>query len=350
VFVPDAKELAESQLTSQTNLPAQLTPLVGRKQEVEEVCALLRSEETRLLTHTGPGGVGKTRLGIRVAEELAGEFADGVCFVSLAPIREPDLVVPTIARTLGLRELGERPLSERLGELLKERELLLFLDNFEQVVEAAPPVAELLAVCPRLKVLATSREVLHLSCERVFPVPPLGLPDVEQLPEDIRTLSEYGAVAFFVERAKLAKPDFRLTEEYAPVVAEICVRLDGMPLAIELAATRIRLLSPRAILERLRQRLRLLKGGPRDAPVRQKTLRDAIGWSYDLLGVEERLLFGRRSVFAGGCTLEAAEAVCDPGKTLRRRCSTFWRRSWTRASCTGRRRRTARGASGCWRW
>ena len=148
MFVPDTREPDESQLAYQTNLPAQLTPLVGRKQEVEEVCALLRSEQTRLLTLTGPGGVGKTRLGIRVAEELAGEFADGVCFVSLAPVRKPDLVLSSIARTLGLRELGEKPLSERLGEHLKERELLLFLDNFEQVVEAAPPVAELLAVCP----------------------------------------------------------------------------------------------------------------------------------------------------------------------------------------------------------
>jgi predicted ATPase len=246
-----------------------------------------------------------------VAEELADEFADGVSFDSLAPIREPDLVIPTIARTLGLRELGERPLSERLGELLKDRELLLLLDNFEQVVEAAPRVAELLAVCPRLKVLATSREMLHLSCEWVFPVSPLALPDVEQLPEDIRALSEYEAVAFFVQRARMAKPD---TEENAPVVAEICARLDGMPLAIELAAASLKLISPRKILERLRRRLRLLKGGPRDAPVRQKTLRDAIGWSYDLLGAEERLLFGRLSVFAGGYTLEAAEAVCDPGE------------------------------------
>jgi predicted ATPase len=183
VFDPGTKEPDESQLASQTDLPAQLSPLVGREQELEEACALLRSEQTRLLTLTGPGGVGKTRLGIRVAEELADEFADGVCFDSLAPIREPELVIPTIARTLGLRELGEEPLSERLGEHLKEKELLLVLDNFEQVVQAAPQVAELLAVCPRLKVLTTSREVLHLSCERVFAVPPLGLPDVEQLPE-----------------------------------------------------------------------------------------------------------------------------------------------------------------------
>ena len=226
MFVPGAKEPDEAHRASQTNLPAQLTPLIGREQEVEEACALLRSEETRLLTLTGPGGVGKTRLGIRVADELADGFADGVCFDSLAPIREPELVIPTIARTLGLRELGETPLSERMGALLKERELLLLLDNFEQVVEAATRVAELLAVCPRLKVLATSREVLHLSCERVFPVPPLGLPDVERLPEDILALSEYGAVAFFVQRARMAKPDFRLTEENAPVVAEICVRLD----------------------------------------------------------------------------------------------------------------------------
>ena len=244
MFDPGTKEPDESQLASQTDLPAQLTPLVGREQELEEACALLRSEQTRLLTLTGPGGVGKTRLGIRVAEELADEFSDGVCFDSVAPIREPELVIPTIARTLGLRELGEEPLSERLGEHLKEKELLLVLDNFEQVVQGAPQVAELLAVCPRLKVLTTSREVLHLSCERVFAVPPLGLPDVEQLPTDIRALSEYGAVAFFVQRARMAKPEFRLTEENAPVVAEICVRLDGMPLAIELAAARLKLPSP----------------------------------------------------------------------------------------------------------
>jgi predicted ATPase len=315
VFVPGAIDPDESQLASQTDLPAQLTPLVGRKQELEEVCALLRSEQTRLVTLSGPGGVGKTRLGIRVAEELAGEFADGVCFVPLTPVRKADLVLSSIARTLGLRELGEEPLSERLGEHLKDREMLLFVDNFEQVVDAGPQVADLLALCPHLKVLVTSREVLHLSCERVFPVPPLGLPDPKRLVEDSQIFSEYEAIAFFVERAQAFKPDFRLTEENAPVVAEICVRLDGLPLGIQLAAARLKLISPRAILERLRRRLRLLKGGPQDAPARQKTLRDAIGWSYELLG-EERLLFGRLSVFAGGCTLEAAEAVCDPREEL----------------------------------
>jgi predicted ATPase/DNA-binding CsgD family transcriptional regulator len=316
VFVPGTEEPAEPQRASQTNLPVQLTPLVGRDQELEEACALLRSEETGLLTLTGPGGVGKTRLGMRVAEELAGEFADGVCFVSLAPVWEPDLVIPTIARTLGLRELGETPLSERLAEYLKERELLLLLDNFEQVVEAALRVAELLASCPLLKVLVTSREVLHLSGERVFPVPPLGLPDLERLPKDIQVLSGYEAVAFFVERAKAVKPDFRLGPENAAVVAEICARLDGLPLSIQLAAARTKLLSPRAILERLQRRLRLLKGGTRDAPARQKTLRDAIGWSYGLLGADEQLIFRRLSVFAGGCTVEAAEAVCDPEEDL----------------------------------
>ena len=316
MFVPGAIDPDESQLASQTDLPAQLTPLVGRKQELEEVCALLRSEQTRLVTLSGPGGVGKTRLGIRVAEELAGEFADGVCFVPLTPVRKADLVLSSIARTLGLRELGEEPLSERLGEHLKDREMLLFVDNFEQIVEAGPQVADLLALCPHLKVLVTSREVLHLSCERVFPVPPLGLPDPKRLVEDSQIFSEYEAIAFFVERAQAFKPDFRLTEENAPVVAEICVRLDGLPLGIQLAAARLKLISPRAILERLRRRLRLLKGGPQDAPARQKTLRDAIGWSYELLGEEERLLFGRLSVFAGGCTLEAAEAVCDPREEL----------------------------------
>jgi predicted ATPase/DNA-binding CsgD family transcriptional regulator len=268
------------------------------------------------LTLTGPGGVGKTRLGIRVAEEIADEFAAGVSFVSLAPIREPDLVIPTIARTLGLTELGERPLSERLADLLKEKELLLLLDNFEQVVEIALRVAELLAGCPRLKVLVTSREVLHLSCERVFPVPPLGLPDLKRLPKDIRILSGYEAVAFFVERARAVKPEFLLTEKNASVVAEICARLDGLPLSIQLAAARTRLLSPRAILERLQRRLRLLKGGARDAPARQKTLRDTIEWSYDLLGADEQSIFRRLSVFVGGCTVEAAEAVCEPQEDL----------------------------------
>jgi predicted ATPase len=238
-----------------------------------------------------PGRVGKTRLGIRVAQELAGEFADGACFVSLAPVREPDLVLSTIVRTLGLKELAE-------------------------VVEATPRVAELLASCPYLKVLTTSREELHLSGERVFPVPPLALPDLKRLPEDVQSLSGYEAVAFFVERARAAKPDFRLSAQNAAVVAEICAHLDGLLLGIQLAAARIKLLSSREILDRLRRRLRLLKGGTRDAPARQKTLRDAIDWSYDLLGEEERPLFRRLSVFAGGCTLEAAEAVCDPEEGL----------------------------------
>ena len=235
-------------------------------------------------------------------------------------------MIPTIARTLGLGELGERPLSERLGELLKESELLLLLDNFEQVVEAAPRVAELLAACPRLKILATSREVLNLSCEWLFAVPPSGCRMCEQLPEDIQSLSGYGAVAFFVQRAKMVKPDFRLTEEYAPLVAEICVRLDGMPLAIELAAARLRLISPRAILERLRRRLRLLKGGPRDAPARQKTLRDAIEWSHDLLGAQERLLYGRLRCLRAAARSKRRRRCANRGKSLRRRCSTFWRR------------------------
>jgi predicted ATPase len=251
-----------------------------------------------------------------VAQELAGEFADGACFVSLAPVRGPDLVLSTIVRTLGLKELAESPLSERQAEYLKEWELLLILDNFEQVVEAAPRVAELLASCPYLKVLTTSREVRHLSSERVFPVPPLALPDLKRLPEDVQSLSGYEAVAFFVERARAAKPDFRLSAQNAAVVAEICARLDGLLLGIQLAAARIKLLSSREILDRFRRRLRLLKGGTRDAPARQKTLRDAIDWSYDLLGEEERPLFRRLSVFAGGCTLEAAEAVCDPEEGL----------------------------------
>lgn len=309
--VSESEERARSHRVFGADIPMQPTPLIGREREIEEACALLCSGEACLLTLTGPGGVGKTRLGLRVAAELEGEFVDGARFVSLASIREPDLVIPVIARTLGLGGAGEGPLSERLAERLRERELLLLLDNLEQVVEAAPRVAELLAACPRLEVLATSREVLRLSCERVFPVPPLGLPDPERPPRDVRTLSGYEAVAYFVERARAVKPDFRLTGENAPAVTEICARLDGLPLGIQLAAARVKLLSPEAVLERLRSRLRLLKGGARDAPARQRTLKKAIGWSYDLLEAGERLLFGRLSVFAGGCTLEAAEAVCD---------------------------------------
>ncbi|MGH3087503.1 MAG: helix-turn-helix transcriptional regulator [Rubrobacteraceae bacterium] len=292
----------------ESNLPAQLTSLVGRDPEADAAKALLLSEENCLLTLTGPGGVGKTRLGLRAAEDLAPDFADGVRFVSLAPIRDPELVVPAIAQTLGLREAGEKSLLERLKSLLRNKQLLLLLDNFEQVVEAAPVVTDLLKSCPSLKILVTSRETLRLSGEQEFPIPPLELPNPEHLP-DSETLSRYDAVALFEERARKVKPDFRLTSENAPLVAGICARLDGLPLAIELAAARIKLLPPQKMLKRLEHRLDLLTAGARDAPARQKTLKKIIEWSYDLLKPSEQLLFRRLAVFSGGCSLEAAEEV-----------------------------------------
>jgi predicted ATPase/DNA-binding SARP family transcriptional activator len=290
------------------HLPAPRKPLIGRDRDVMTLCDLLRSEAVAVVTLTGPGGSGKTRLGLEVATQLLAAFADGVCFVNLAPIRHPELVVPTIAPTLGVREEGGRSLQESLKEYLREKHLLLLLDNFEQVVEAAPLLAELLAAAPRLKVLVTSRTVLHLYGEKEFPVLPLARPDPKHLPP-LGQLQEYAAVALFVQRVRDVKPEFAITEQNAPTLAEICRRLDGLPLALELAAARIKLFPLPALLARLEKRLPLLTGGPRDVPARQQTLRATIAWSYDLLTEAEQALFRRLSVFVGGCTLEAAEAV-----------------------------------------
>ncbi len=295
--------------THPNNLPVQLTPFIGREQEVATVQQLLSREEVRLLTLTGPGGAGKTRLGLQAAAELSDHFADGVFFVNLVPISDPALVMPTIAQTLDIREVTGQPLLERLQEELRQKQMLLLLDNFEQVVTAAIQVVELLAACPELKILVTSREVLHVRAEYEFAVPPLELPDPKHLP-DLAALSHYAAVALFLQRAQAVKPDFQLTNANARAIAEICARLDGLPLAIELAATRIKLLPPQALLARLNQRLDVLTSASRDVPTRQQRLRNTIAWSYNLLDAAEQRLFRRLSVFVGGCTLEAIEAVC----------------------------------------
>jgi predicted ATPase/DNA-binding CsgD family transcriptional regulator len=289
-------------------LPAPLTSFVGREREVAEVADLLRRPDVRLVTLTGPGGVGKTRLALAVAAELAPDFADGAAFVPLAPLADPALVLPTVAAALGVREAGDRPPAAGLVEALRERALLLVLDNFEHVLAAAPPVADLLAGCPGLRVLATSRVRLRLRGEREVPVQPLGLPDPERLPS-VEELAEIEAARLFVERARDVRPGFALTEANAAAVSEICRRLDGLPLALELAAARTKVLPPAALLTRLERRLPLLTGGAADLPYRQRTLRDTIAWSHDLLSPEEQALFRRLAVFAGGCSLEAAEAA-----------------------------------------
>jgi len=294
--------------SSPNNLPLQPTPFIGREKEVNVVQQLLLRESSRLVTLTGPGGIGKTRLALQIAAELSEHFTDGTWFVSLAPISDPDLVIPTITQTLGLREVRDQSPLEHLKSSLHEKKTLLLLDNFEQVVSAALSVADLLAVCPRLKVLVTSREGLHVRAEREFPVPALALPDAKCLP-DLAALSQYEAVALFIERAQAVKPEFQVTNTNAPAVAEICIRLDGLPLAIELAAARIRLFPPQALLTRLGQRLPLLTSSTRDVPTRQQTLCKTIQWSYDLLTVQEQRLFRRLSVFVGGCTWQAIEAV-----------------------------------------
>jgi predicted ATPase/class 3 adenylate cyclase len=293
-----------------SNLPLQLTSFVGREEEIAEVERLLG--QARLLTLTGPGGSGKTRLALQVAAALLTRFQDGACFVDLSPVTDPTLVPAAVANALGVPETAERPILDGVKEHLRHRELLQVVDNFEQVTEAGPLIEELLTAAPRLRALVTSRVVLSLRGEQEYPVPPLHVPDPGRAPTALAALGAVEAVRLFSERARAANPRFELTERNAPVVAEITARLDGLPLAIELAATRTKVLTPEQILSRLERRLSILTSGARSLPERQRTLRAAIAWSHELLDPVERRLFARLSVFTGGWTFESAEAVCDP--------------------------------------
>jgi predicted ATPase/transcriptional regulator with XRE-family HTH domain len=303
------------QINPHNNLPAPPNAFVGRGNEVTEVRELLHRPGVRLLTLSGPPGIGKTRLSLQVASELLAEpedglFKDGIYFVGLAPVSDRELFVSSIARVLDVKERVGHALLEDLKSALRDKKMLLVLDNFEQVVSAAPLLAEILSAAPHLKVIVTSREVLHIYGEHDYPMTSLGLPsrDGAVIAED---LLQYDAVRLFMERATSIKPDFKLAGENAPAIAEICIRLDGLPLAIELAAVQVKALPPDAIVARLESRLDLLVGGPRDLPGRQQTLRGAIDWSYDLLDEQERKLFRSLSVFVGGCTPEGVEAVAQ---------------------------------------
>jgi predicted ATPase/DNA-binding CsgD family transcriptional regulator len=307
-----ANHTGEESVSITPTLPLPLTPLIGRESELAELGIMLAQPDVRLINLTGLGGVGKTRLALAAAERVAGRFPDGVTFVPLAAISEPGLVFHAILQALQLTELSHRSALEQLAQTLRERRSLIVLDNFEQVRAAAPRLSTLLAACPDLKLLVTSRVTLRIQSEHEYPVPPMAVTPTGD-GESAKALAQMDAVRLFAQRAEAVRHDFRLTETNLPAVVEICRRLDGLPLAIELAATRVRLLSPQTLLKRLTNRLHVLTSGPQDLPSRQQTLRATIDWSSQLLEPAERVLFQRLAVFAGGWTIEAAEAVAGPG-------------------------------------
>lgn len=293
-----------------TNLPENLIKLIGREKEIEYVKDLIANEDVRVLTISGPGGIGKTSLALRSCSELLDSYKDGVFVAFLASIDDQDLVPSAIIQALGLSEHGDEPAMEILKKHLHDKQLLLFLDNYEQITDAAWVISELSAACPNLKIIITSRIVLHIKGEQEYSLSPLAVPQKKDIIE-IEGVSQFAAIQLFVKRAKAIKPEFEITSENAAAIAELCIQLDGLPLAIELACARIKLFTPQAMLSRLSSRLNLLKGGARDAPERHQTLRQAIAWSYDILSENEKVLFEALSVFVGGGNLEAIEKVCS---------------------------------------